>query len=124
MSKPGLCRRAPRSGPRQTPRHKLAGIAAGSITAGGDPGSATVFFFGGLQPPRFRWVASHRARGTGPTGQDKIARGVGRIENRYKLAKLFDIAVAEDGFTFGRNHARIADEARLDGSFAIRTLGV
>src|SRR3984893_18103538 len=48
---------------------------------------------------------------------DQIARGTGRIENRYKLAKLFDITVAEDGFTFGRNHARIADEARLDGFY-------
>ncbi|HJY51638.1 MAG TPA: IS1634 family transposase [Stellaceae bacterium] len=66
-------------------------------------------------------LADQIARGTGPTGQDKIARGVGRIENRYKLAKLFDITVAEDGFTFGRNHARIADEARLDGFYVIRT---
>ena len=66
-------------------------------------------------------LANQIARGTGPTGQDKIARGVGRIENRYKLAKLFDITVAEDGFTFGRNHARIADEARLDGFYVIRT---
>jgi len=66
-------------------------------------------------------LADQIARGTGPTGQDNIARGVGRIENRYKLAKLFDITVAEDGFTFGRNHARIADEARLDGFYVIRT---
>jgi transposase len=66
-------------------------------------------------------LADQIAGGTGPTGQDKIARGVGRIENRYKLAKLFDITVAEDGFTFGRNHARIADEARLDGFYVIRT---
>src|ERR1700719_1447736 len=66
-------------------------------------------------------LADQIARGTGPTGQDKIARAIGRIENRYKLAKLFDIAVAEDGFTFGRNHARIADEARLDGLYVIRT---
>src|SRR5215471_16426072 len=60
-------------------------------------------------------------RGTGPKGQDKIARAVGRIENRYKLAKLFDITVAEDGFTFARNPARIAAEARLDGFYVIRT---
>src|SRR5215469_13447494 len=45
-------------------------------------------------------LADQIARGTGPKGQDKIARAVGRIENRYKLAKLFDIAVAEDGFSF------------------------
>jgi Transposase DDE domain len=66
-------------------------------------------------------LADQIARGTGPKGQDKIARAVGRIENRYKLAKLFDIAIAEDGFTFRRNPARIADEARLDGFYVIRT---
>jgi len=66
-------------------------------------------------------LADQIARGTGPKGQDKIGRAIGRIENRYKLAKLFDIAVAEDGFTFGRNQAHIAEEARLDGFYVIRT---
>jgi hypothetical protein len=66
-------------------------------------------------------LADQLARGTGPNGQDKIARAVGRIENRYKLAKLFDITVTEDGFSFARNHARIAAEARLDGFYVIRT---
>jgi hypothetical protein len=61
------------------------------------------------------------ARGTGPNGQDKIARAVGRIENRYKLAKLFDISLAADGFSFARNRDRIAAEARLDGFYVIRT---
>ena len=66
-------------------------------------------------------LADQLARGSGPAGQDKIARAVGRIENRYKLAKLFDIAIAEDGFAFRRNPARVADEARLDGFYVIRT---
>src|SRR5947208_1940454 len=66
-------------------------------------------------------LADQIARRIGPKGQDKIARAVGRIENRYKLAKLFDIAVAEDGFSFARNPARIAAEARLDGFYVIRT---
>jgi transposase len=66
-------------------------------------------------------LADQITRGTGPKGQDKIARAVGRIENRHKLAKLFDIAVAEDRFTFERNQTRIADEARLDGFYVIRT---
>src|SRR5690348_12896142 len=68
-----------------------------------------------------RKLADQIARGSGPAGQDKIARAVGRIENRYKLAKLFDIAIAEDGFTFRCNPARVADEARLDGFYVIRT---
>jgi hypothetical protein len=66
-------------------------------------------------------LADQIGRGTGPKGRDNIARAVGRIENRYKLAKHFDIAVAEDGFIFGRNPARIAQEARLDGFYVIRT---
>ena len=67
-------------------------------------------------------LADQIARGTGPKGQDKIAsRAVGRIEDRDKLAKLFDISVAEDGFSFAHNPARIAAEARLDGFYVIRT---
>jgi DDE family transposase len=69
----------------------------------------------------FAKLADQIARGTGAKGQDKIARAVGRIENRYKLAKLFDITVAEDGFSFARNPARFAAEARLDGFYVIRT---
>jgi hypothetical protein len=37
-------------------------------------------------------LADQIARGTGPKGQDKIARAVGRIENRY-IAKLFDFEI-------------------------------
>jgi hypothetical protein len=66
-------------------------------------------------------LADKIAHGRGPTGRDKIARAVGRIENRYKLAKHFDIAIAEDGFTVQRNQARLASEARLDGFYVIRT---
>ena len=69
----------------------------------------------------FSRLADKIAHRRGPKGKDKIARAVGRIENRYKLAKHFDIAVAEDGFTVHRNQARIAAEARLDGFYVIRT---
>jgi hypothetical protein len=60
-----------------------------------------------------------------------IARAVSCIENRYKLAKHFDIAVTEDGFSFHRNQARInqaapdressAAEAQLNGFYVLRT---
>ena len=66
-------------------------------------------------------LADQIARGTGPKGTDRIARAIGRIENRYKLAKLFDITVGEFGFTFARSPVRIAAEARLDGFYVIRT---
>jgi hypothetical protein len=66
-------------------------------------------------------LADQIARGTGPRGTDRIARAIGRIENRYKLAKLFDITVGEYGFTFARSPVRIAEEAGLDGFYVIRT---
>ena len=66
-------------------------------------------------------LADQIARGTGPRGTDRIARAIGRIENRYKLAKLFDITVGEYGFTFARSPLRTAEEARLDGFYVIRT---
>ena len=66
-------------------------------------------------------LADQIARGTSPKGTDRIARAIGRIENRYKLAKLFDITVGEYGFTFARSPVRIAAEARLDGFYVIRT---
>jgi hypothetical protein len=66
-------------------------------------------------------LADQIARGTGPKGTDRIARAIGRIENRYKLAKLFDITVGEYGFTFARSPLRTAEEARLDGFYVIRT---
>src|ERR1700758_830529 len=47
-------------------------------------------------------LADQITRGAGPRGTDRIARAVGRIENRFKLAKLFDITVGDDGFTFAR----------------------
>src|SRR6266403_326946 len=66
-------------------------------------------------------LADQIARGTSPKGTDRIARAIGRLENRYKLAKLFDITVGEYGFTFARSPVRIAEEARLDGFYVIRT---
>ena len=40
--------------------------------------------------------------------------------NRDRTGDLY-IAIAEDGFTVRRNQARIAEEARLDGFYVIRT---
>src|SRR2546423_12563808 len=60
-------------------------------------------------------LADQIARGIGPKGTDRIARAVGRIENRYKLAKLFEMTVCEYGFTFGRSPVRSAADARVHG---------
>ena len=54
-------------------------------------------------------------------GQDKIALRVGRVVNRYKLAKHFQIEIKEDSLTFSRKEAQIAAAAALDGIYVPRT---
>ncbi len=55
------------------------------------------------------------------TGKDTIALAVGRIINRYKVAKHFTLAFSDTAFTFARNLEKIAAEAALDGIYVIRT---
>lgn len=52
---------------------------------------------------------------------DKIGVAVGRVVNRYKVAKHFELRIGEASFTFARKHAAIAAEAALDGLYIIRT---
>jgi transposase len=54
-------------------------------------------------------------------GQDKIALRVGKVINKYKMAKHFDTDITAQGFTFTRNHQAIAAEAALDGIYVLRT---
>ena len=54
-------------------------------------------------------------------GADRIALRVGKIINRYKMAKHFDLAITDTTFTYTRKHAQIAAEAGLDGIYIIRT---
>ncbi|RMD77442.1 MAG: IS1634 family transposase, partial [Lentisphaerae bacterium] len=54
-------------------------------------------------------------------GKDKIALRVGKIINKYKMAKHFDLKIEDDSFQFARNEERIAQEAALDGFYVIRT---
>jgi transposase len=53
-------------------------------------------------------------------GQARIGVQVGKVINRYKVAKHFDLAI-EDAFTFARRAESIALEAQLDGLYIIRT---
>lgn len=61
-------------------------------------------------------VAAGRLR-----GQDKIGLRVGKIVNQYKVAKHFDLDIADDSFTYRRRCDSIAAEAALDGIYVIRT---
>ncbi|MBU8871823.1 MAG: IS1634 family transposase [Gemmatimonadales bacterium] len=54
-------------------------------------------------------------------GADKIGLRVGRIINRYKVAKHFAVRIGDDSLTCERKDRRIAEEAALDGFYVIRT---
>ncbi|MGH9269275.1 MAG: IS1634 family transposase, partial [Acidimicrobiales bacterium] len=54
-------------------------------------------------------------------GAAKIGLRVGRALNRYKMAKHFDLDIADDAFTYTRKAEAIAAEAALDGIYVIRT---
>ena len=54
-------------------------------------------------------------------GKDKIALRVGKVINRYKVAKHFTTEIEDDAFRFSRNQGKIAAEAALDGIYVLRT---
>jgi transposase len=54
-------------------------------------------------------------------GKERIGVRVGKVINRYKVAKHFLIEIGEEHFSFRRNEPRIAQEAALDGIYVIRT---
>ena len=54
-------------------------------------------------------------------GQDKIALRVGKVINKFKMAKHFTLQITDEAFTFTRNDTRIAAEAALDGIYVLRT---
>ncbi|OGB83003.1 MAG: hypothetical protein A2535_00185 [Burkholderiales bacterium RIFOXYD2_FULL_59_8] len=54
-------------------------------------------------------------------GQDKIGVAVGKVVNQYKVAKHFELTIADDSFTFARLADNIVAEAALDGLYIIRT---
>jgi transposase len=54
-------------------------------------------------------------------GKDKLALRVGKVVNRYKMAKHFLLEIADDAFSFQRDEAKIAAEAALDGIYVLRT---
>ena len=54
-------------------------------------------------------------------GQDKIGLAVGRIVNRYKMAKHMSLTITDTSMAFARKEDAIAAEAALDGITIIRT---
>jgi len=54
-------------------------------------------------------------------GADKIGIAVGKLLDKHKMAKHFMVEIGEARLAFRRNPQSIADEARLDGLYVIRT---
>jgi Transposase DDE domain len=65
-------------------------------------------------------VAARVTAGT-LSGPDTIGIAVGKVINRYKMAKHFTLDIGPATFTYQRNQTRIDAEARLDGIYVIRT---
>src|SRR5512143_1239948 len=54
-------------------------------------------------------------------GKDKIALRLGKVRNKFKMAKHFDLEITDNSFTFTRNQEAIAAQAALDGIYVLRT---
>ena len=54
-------------------------------------------------------------------GKDKIGLRAGRVLNRFKMGKHFELEIAADHFSYRRKEEAIAAEAALDGIYVIRT---
>jgi transposase len=67
-------------------------------------------------------IAAATSRDNRPLrGRDKIALRVGKVINRYNMAKHFVTEIDDHAFRFSRNQAKIAAEAALDGIYVLRT---
>jgi len=54
-------------------------------------------------------------------GAAAIGVRVGRVANKYKVAKHFEMTITDDSFTYTRKQKQIRAEAALDGLYVIRT---
>jgi Transposase DDE domain len=50
-----------------------------------------------------------------------IGQRVGRVINKYKVAKHFELQITDRAFTYQRKTEQIAEEAALDGLYVLRT---
>ena len=55
------------------------------------------------------------------SGQDAIGVRVGKIINQYKVAKHFDLSIADAALSWARKQDSLASEAALDGLYIVRT---
>ena len=53
-------------------------------------------------------------------GKDRIGLKAGRVIDRHKMAKHFDLQISDSGFTYSRRAENIAREAAIDGLYVVR----
>jgi len=67
-------------------------------------------------------IVARVARKTRPLrGVAKISLAVGAVIDKHKMAKHFDLTIADARFVFARKTDQIVQEAALDGLYAVRT---
>ena len=66
-------------------------------------------------------IAKAARRAKKPLGAAKIGVRVGKIINRHKMAKHFELDIKDDSFGFRRKHEEIAREAAQDGVYVVRS---
>jgi hypothetical protein len=54
-------------------------------------------------------------------GREKLGVRVGRVLGRFKMGKHIRLEITDTSFGFERDPERIEDEARLDGTYVVRT---
>ncbi|MGC2396447.1 MAG: IS1634 family transposase [Rhodomicrobium sp.] len=68
-----------------------------------------------------RIEASVKRKRTPLQGADKIGLKAGAVLGKHKMAKHFELTIADAAFSFTRNEASIQKEAALDGFYVLRT---
>jgi transposase len=53
--------------------------------------------------------------------KDKIGLRVGKVVNKYKMAKHFSLEIGEGHFSYRILEEKVGEEARLDGLYVVRT---
>ena len=66
-------------------------------------------------------VAATRREKRRLKGEDKIGLRVGKVINRYKMAKHIELHITDDAFSYARKPDAIAQESALDGLYIVRT---
>ena len=65
--------------------------------------------------------AEVRRRTRTPLSAAQIGQKVGRVINRHKMGKHFEVTIEDGAFSYRRREQAIAREAQLDGLYVIRT---